>query len=62
MWGTPDCRNYLYSLTLEDLKRVPPRRGFPFAALGAVVELLELHDTFFPQFKPIFKSWEQSTF
>jgi hypothetical protein len=62
MWGTRDCRKYLYSLTVEDFARKPPRRGFPFAALDAVVSLLELHDTIYPQFAPIIKSWEQSTF
>jgi hypothetical protein len=56
MWGCPECRTYLYGLAVVDGSK-PNRQGFPFEALDALVLLLALHDQFFPQFCPAFKTW-----
>lgn len=60
-WGSRECRDYIFSLTIEDDTRVH-RRGFPFDALNTLVELLTLHDYYYPFFVPIIKNWEQSRF
>jgi len=64
MWGTIDCRKYLYGLAVDDFARDPRpnRHGFPLETLSVIMDLLELHDMFYPRFGTIFKSWEQSTF
>lgn len=58
-WGTRDCREYLYKLTIDDPKQSVIRRGFPFEVLDAIVDLIQLHDEFYPTFAPVVKPWEQ---
>ena len=50
LWGSRDCRKYLKSLGVADR---PNRKGFPFEAGMAIHSILELHDSEYPEFKPI---------
>jgi hypothetical protein len=50
LWGTQTGRDYLDDLCIDDRCEVKPRQGFPFLALLAIEELLDLHDSLYPQF------------
>lgn len=55
-WGTRGCRDYLHELTVEDRSR-PPRKGFPLDVLDALVDLMYLHDEFYPNYVPTVYNW-----
>lgn len=49
-WGTKECRPYLKSLTVSDR---PSRVGFPFEVGMAIYELIDLHDSEYPEYNPV---------
>ena len=55
-WGKKEGRDYLTSLTVTTR---PNRAGFPFDAVMAIDELIDLHDLEYPNLKPLPGSvWE----
>jgi hypothetical protein len=49
-WGYKAGRELLTSLTYSDR---PNRQGFPFDAVLAIDALVDLHDAYYPKFKPL---------
>jgi len=57
-WGYKEGRDLLTSLTVTDR---PDRQGFPFDAVMAIDALIDLHDSYYPKFKPLSGSvWENN--
>ena len=53
-WGTREFRPYIQELLTPKRSN---RKGFPLCDLQTILDLLELHDETFPQFKPKFDPW-----
>jgi hypothetical protein len=55
-WGKKEGRDFLTSLTVSNR---PNRAGFPFEAVIAIDDLIDLHDLEYPKFKPLPESaWD----
>ena len=56
MWGTNECRNYLYQLIVPGRDG---RKGFPVEDLDVINDLLQLHDKYYPQYSLHNDPWDQ---
>lgn len=50
LWGSRPARYYLYTLLTDS--RHGKRKGFPLSDVNIVLDLLENHDRYFPQYMP----------
>ena len=62
LWGTLKGRSLLSGLVVDDRDRDHSKvQGFPEPILATLTNLLELHDRFYPQFKPSQTVWDYSS-
>lgn len=50
IWGSPECRQYLKKLVVQEFDR--NREGFSYQVMNELNNLLDQHDSEFPQFNP----------
>jgi hypothetical protein len=55
MWGTKECRDYLYQLIVPDRDG---RAGFPVEDLDVINDIMRLHDQYYPQYIPNPMGWD----
>lgn len=61
-WGTVSGRKYIFELIVDNRDRHANKvNGFPETAINAINILLELHDEFYPECKPVLGVWDENT-